>query len=568
MVKSLRRSGVNNQKKVIFGIDLGTTYSCISYVDEHGKAIIIPNKEHNLTTPSIALFEGENIIVGDEAKNNALTNPDAVVEMVKRHMGEANWRFPYNGNEYTPEEISSYILRKLSIDAEEALNMPVKDVVITCPAYFGVLQREATVRAGEIAGLTVHEVINEPTAAAITYGLHNEQDQVVIVYDLGGGTFDITIIEIKGGNITVIATGGDHNLGGRNWDEAVVLYLAQQWQAGTGSSDDPADSMESLQDLWLKAEKAKWALTARDKTGIVVAHADHRVKTVLTRQKFDELTASYLDRTVLFTKMTMDEAKARGYKKFDKILLVGGSTKMPQIAERLTRQFHIPLRTFEPDEAVAKGAAIYGQKLLLNQHIRANAAKMTDKPAVVADRATSQPDAARKAQATAAKAFALEEKTVEKLVNTSITNVTSHSFGILVTIDHQTKRSREVIENLMLVNDPLPACRVHTYGTLEANQSIVELRVIENTEKTSIVELERDIHLEDLGKVVLPLPAGLPENSPIEVTFKIDQQGRLHVVGRELHSQAVVDAIFENRGGISKEEIQIAKSRVAKLVIL
>src|SRR5437588_6510685 len=320
---------MTNQDISIFGIDLGTTYSCIAYVDEYGKAVVIPNSEGDRTTPSVVQFEGDNRVVGKEAKNSAVLNPLQVVEMVKRHMGEADWRFEYNGTEYTAAEISSYILRKLADDAEQYLGHPVKEVVITCPAYFGIAQRDATAHAGVIAGFDVKEVINEPTAAAIMYGLQNEQDQVVLVYDLGGGTFDITVIEIKGGAITVVATGGDHHLGGRNWDEAVVMYLAEQWKAETGSNDDPTDSEESLQDLWGKAEQAKWALTARQETKVVVTHAGQRAGVTLHRDKFNELTANLLERTIDFTRSTMEAAKARNYTHFDQILLVGGSTKMP-----------------------------------------------------------------------------------------------------------------------------------------------------------------------------------------------------------------------------------------------
>ena len=559
---------MENQQKIIFGIDLGTTYSCISYVDEAGKAVVIPNKEHSLTTPSVVLFEGEQRVVGEEAKNSALLNPDAVVEMVKRHMGEANWRFLYEDREYTPEEISSYILRKLALDAETVLNLPVKDVVITCPAYFGIAQREATVRAGEIAGLTVHEVINEPTAAAIMYGLQNEQDQVVLVYDLGGGTFDITIIEIKEGSISVIATGGDHNLGGRNWDEAVVVYLAQQWQAETGSLDDPTDSSETLQDLWLKAERVKRTLSARKSTKVVVSHAGQQSKVPLTRDKFDELTAGLLDRTILFTQMTMDEARRRGYDHFDQILLVGGSTKMPQISQRLESEFHLPLRLFDPDEAVAKGAALYGQKLLLSQHIKQKVAEMTGMPAQEMDLDEVVPTTRRQAQAEVACNLKMTEETVERLVNTVITNVTSHSFGLLVTVDHQTSQCREVIENLVLVNDPLPTFRVHTFGTLEADQPIAELQIMENMEQSELVEPEYFTPEAEIGKVILPLPPGIPAHSPVEVTFELNQQGRLHVVGCEPRSGKKVEATFETRGGISEEELQEAKSRMSRLTIL
>jgi molecular chaperone DnaK len=559
---------VNKQKQIIFGIDLGTTYSCIAYVDEYGKAVILPNKEHSLTTPSVVLFEGENRIVGDEAKNSAFLNPDSVIEMVKRHMGEPNWRFCYEDKEYTAEELSAYILRKLAIDAESTLHMAVKDVVITCPAYFGVAQREATARAGEIAGLTVHEIINEPTAAAIAYGLQTQEDQVVLVFDLGGGTFDITIIEIKAGAITVVATGGDHQLGGRNWDEAVSIYLAQRWQAETGSAEDPTESPETLQDLWLKAEKAKWALTARNKTATIVSHAGKNAKVTLTRGKFDELTAGLLDRTILFTRMTMEEARARGCNRFDRILLVGGSTKMPQIEERLQREFHLPLNFFEPDEAVARGAAIYGQKLLLSQQVRNRAAEIAGVPAAEATRQEIAAPVIQQAQSDVSRTEGMEEDALEKLVNTAITNVSSHSFGIIVTVDHHTPRQREVIENLMLANDPLPAFRVQKFGTLEDDQEIVELQVMETTHRTPFVELVQDAQATEIGKVILPLPPGLPAKSPIEVTFELDGQGRLHVIGCEPRSQSTVEATFETEGGISKEELQAAKTRVTSITII
>ncbi|HLZ63263.1 MAG TPA: Hsp70 family protein [Ktedonosporobacter sp.] len=560
---------MSNQRRIIFGIDLGTTYSCISYVDEHGKATILPSKEHGLTTPSVIFFEGENRVVGEEAKNNAFVSPESTVEMVKRHMGEANWRFLYEEQEYTAEELSAYILRKLALDAQGQLNIPVRDVVITCPAYFGVAQREATARAGEIAGLTVHEVINEPTAAAITYGLQTEEDQVVLVYDLGGGTFDVTIIEIKASAITVVATGGDHHLGGRNWDEAVIIYLAQRWQAETGLLDDPTDSLETLQDLWLKAEKAKWALSARNKTTVVVSHAGKNAKVTLTRAKFDELTAGLLDRTVLFTKMTMEEARTRGYDRLDKVLLVGGSTRMPQVEERLERELHLPIRLFEPDEAVAKGAAIYGQKLLINQQVHERAAAMSGVP--IEEAITLKEFAVpviEQAQQEIAQTLGIQARTLEKLVKTSITNVTSHSFGIIVTVDHHTARRREAIENLMLANDPLPAMRVQIFGTLENDQAIVELQVMENTQKAPLVELEQDAQALEIGKVVLPLPPGLPAGSPIEVTFELDGQGRLHVIGREPQSKAAVEATFETKGGISQQEVQDARSRVSSIRIL
>ncbi|MFL5627806.1 MAG: Hsp70 family protein [Ktedonobacteraceae bacterium] len=558
---------MSSQDEIIFGIDLGTTYSCISYVDEYGKAVVIPNKEHSLTTPSVVLFEGENRVVGEEAKNNAMLSPDGVVEMVKRHMGEPDWRFSYNGYDYTAEEISSYILRKLAADTQESLTIPVKDVVITCPAYFGIAQREATARAGQIAGFNVREVINEPTAAAITYGLQNEQDQVVLVYDLGGGTFDVTVIEIKDGAITVVATGGDHNLGGRNWDEAIVIYLAEQWRNETGSSDEPTDSAETLQDLWLKAEKAKHALTPRNETKVAVTHAGQVVRVTLTRDKFNELTASLLDRTIMYTKFTIEEAQARGYSHFNQILLVGGSTKMPQVAERLKQEFGLPYKMFEPDEAVAKGAATYGQKLLIDGKIQSAIETMTGTAADELDATDVAPSIVRRAEQEVANDLGLRLASVQKYHKTSVTNVASHSFGIIVVKDSGTPKRREVISNLVVVNDPLPAAQTRQYGTEEDDQGAVVLQIMETTEKTEIVEQDKYTKEAEIGNAVLTLPLRLPANSAIEVTCELNRQGRLHVVGREPISGAIIEATIETRGGITEGELQEAKARASKIAI-
>jgi len=553
---------VSKQDVTIFGIDLGTTYSCIAYVDEYGKAVIIPNSEGDRTTPSVVQFEGSNRVVGKEAKNSAVLNPKQVVEMVKRHMGEAEWRFPFNGVEYTAEEISSYILRKLADDAEQYLGRTVKDVVITCPAYFGIAQREATAKAGEIAGLNVREVINEPTAAAIMYGLQNEQDQVVLVYDLGGGTFDVTVIEIKGGAITVVSTGGDHHLGGRNWDEAVVMYLAEQWQAETGTADEPTDSDESLQDLWGKAELAKWALTAKQETKAVVTHTGLRAGVLLTRDKFSELTANLLERTIEFTKSTMDYAKSRGYSKFDQILLVGGSTKMPQVSERLNMEFGIPLRVFEPDEAVAKGAATYGYKLALDEKIQIKIAEMTGTSTDKVDISEIPETVVRRAQESVARESGLKLESVERYADISVTNVASHSFGIIAVDDRSNK---DIIANMVIVNDALPASIIKTFHTLEANQEVVELKVMENAVGAYRVE---DISAgEEIGNAFLHLPPRLPLHAPIEVTFELDRQGRLHVVGREPTSNAVIEIDIQTSHGISEEELLQAKARSNRLVI-
>jgi molecular chaperone DnaK (HSP70) len=558
---------MSDREETIFGIDLGTTYSCIAYIDKYGEAVVIRNKENNLTTPSVVLFEDENRIVGDEAKKMAKVSPDSVVEMVKRHMGEADWRYNYNGRDFTAEEISSYILRKLAADTEEMLNIPVKEVVITCPAYFGIPQREATALAGEIAGFNVREVINEPTAAAITYGLQKEQDQVVLVYDLGGGTFDVTVIEIKGGSITVVATGGDDNLGGRNWDEAVVGYLSEQWKIQTGSFEEPTDTLETLQDLWERAEQAKFSLTQRMETTAVVSHGGKVAKVALTRDKFNELTSSLLYRTVMFTRFTIDDARARGFNQIDQILLVGGSTKMPQVKEGLEREFSIPLKVFEPDTAVAKGAALYGQKLLIDKKIQSAVGDMMGTPAVDVDMDAIAPTVVRQAEEQVANDLGLRLGSVQQYHKAKVTNVASHSFGIVVIADSDTARERDVISNLVVVNEALPAIKTKQYGTREDGQEIVEMRIMETTEVTPIVEQDKYTDEAEVGNAVLTLPMHIPAGSPIEVTFELNQQGRLHVIGRELRSGAVIEATIETKRGISDEELQEAKARASKLAI-
>src|SRR5450755_1966639 len=357
-------------ERPVFGIDLGTTYSCITYIDAYQDIVVIPNAEGDELTPSVVYFEGNSRIVGKEALALAQTFPEQVVTMVKRQMGMAYWRFEYDGQQYSPEEISSYILRKLAQDAEQQTGYPVLDVVITCPAYFDFPQREATARAGQLAGLHVWEVINEPTAAAIAYGLQEEKDATILIYDLGGGTFDVTIIEIQQGAIRVIATGGDSTRGGRDWDEAIVLYLVQEWQKQTGASDDILESAEALQELWQQAEDAKRALTFNHAVVVPVFYAGQEAEIVLSRETFHRLTAPLLEQTLFFTRATLEEARKQGCTSIDQILLVGGSTRMLQVTARLQEEFQIPISMYDPDEAVAKGAALYGYKLKVDREVQ------------------------------------------------------------------------------------------------------------------------------------------------------------------------------------------------------
>ena len=253
----------------VFGIDLGTTYSCIAYIDEYGKPVVLKNSDGDLTTPSVVMVETEgNVIVGSEAKRSLEIDPDRTVQFIKRKMGKEDDTFTLNGREYSAPELSAYILEKLVNDANEELRQQgviengeeIKDVVITCPAYFGMQEREATKTAGEIAGLNVIDIINEPTAAAISYGaMGSEKNETVLVYDLGGGTFDITVMNINGNEISVVCTGGDDTLGGKNWDEALIDYLVERYQEEFGDDEDPTDQDEALANLYGQVETWKKA---------------------------------------------------------------------------------------------------------------------------------------------------------------------------------------------------------------------------------------------------------------------------------------------------------------------
>jgi molecular chaperone DnaK len=550
------------QESPIFGIDLGTTYCCIAYVDEYGRPNVVPNIAGLRTTPSVVQFDGKERIVGQEAKNSSVLNPDTTVDMVKRYMGRSNeYSFKYEQISYTPEEISSFILRKLVQDAEQQTSYKITDVVITCPAYFGIPEREATAKAGEIAGLNVRSIINEPTAAAIAYGINEQTDQTVLVYDLGGGTFDVTIIKIESGNITVVCTDGDHYLGGRDWDEIIVGYLAGEWQKQIGSSEDPLESSETLQDLKEKAEKAKQTLTGRENTAIRIVHDSQSARIDLTREKFDELTDSLLSRTIELTKQAIAEASKRGVHDFDELLMVGGSTRMPQVARRLKAEFNKEPKFSDPDEAVAKGAAIYGQKLMLDDDFVKRLAAAVGSTSERVDIEKVDQKVVEEVQKEIAQEYGLQLPAVKKSLDTKIINVTSRSFGIIV---WNPRLDKENVSNMIIRNDTLPASITKTFGTREANQDTVELVIVDNLSSDGEYNVADS---RELGKTEINLPSNLPEDSPIEVTFQLDEQGRLKMHARELKEGREVEIELQTESVTSQEEIKAAAARSKSLVV-
>lgn len=551
----------------VYGIDLGTTYSCIAYVDEaSGKPSLVPNSEGELITPSVVLFEdADTRVVGREAKRTAVLDADRVVEMVKRNMGAADWRWPFEGEEYSAEEISSYILRKIADDTAAHTGIQPTDVVITCPAYFGIAEREATAKAGQLAGLNVLEIINEPTAAAIAYGLHDHSDQVVLVYDLGGGTFDISVIAVKDGSVTVVATTGDHNLGGRNWDEQVVQHLAQEWMRETGSSDDPTKSRETLQDLWGAAEAAKRALTPRTETKVAISHDGQRAAVTLTRDQFDQLTQHLLENTITMTKSALEMAKEQGHGKIDRLLLVGGSTRMPQVAARLRQEFGLEPQLHDPDQSVAMGAAIYGQKLAIGQRIRTELAKELGTSADELRMEDVAPEIKERARQTVADEMGMRLPALKNIDDMTVTDVASHSFGV-VAIKVANGVQKEFISNLVLAQDQVPAKQTQRYGTVAANQPEVELKIMESARRTE--ELADLAEAEEIGNAVLKLTAGLPEGAPIDVTFELTKDGRLRITGTDAAAGGQsVTAELETARGLSEEELAKATARASGIKV-
>jgi len=352
------------------GIDLGTTYSCMSYVDDNGQVQIISNLEGDQTTPSVVFFDPENegsVVVGSTAKSEGAMHPECLVERVKNFMGDANYAFNANGTDFSATAVSSLILKKLISDAEAALGDEIESAVITCPAYFGEEARNATKVAGESVimsngqNLKVLNILDEPVAAAIAYGRSKSEEinKTILIYDLGGGTFDCTVMKYEGNKMEVITTGGNHQLGGKDWDAALTNFVAQKFCEATGDSAD-----EMVEDVEMKAwfseniEKAKKYLTSRESTSLAPSYNGNKERVEITRADFDDVTSSLLEETIMLVNDMLAKKGMDVANNIDEIILVGGSTKMPQVSKRLELEYAKPISSYEPDKAVAMGAAL------------------------------------------------------------------------------------------------------------------------------------------------------------------------------------------------------------------
>jgi molecular chaperone DnaK (HSP70) len=522
----------------VFGIDLGTTYSCVAAVDEFGRPAVVNNSDSQPTTPSVVMFDSPNeILVGVQAKRNARVRPDNVVSLVKRHMNDPEWRFRAFDTDYSASAVSSQILRALARDAARSTGEEVKDVVVTVPAYFGDEERKATKLAGELAGLNVLDIINEPTAAAFAYGFAQEgsTNETVLVYDLGGGTFDTTVIRLSDRRIDVIATAGDHELGGVDWDERLASYLSGRFVEEQPAAGDPLDDSYGAQDLITTAEETKQSLSGRESVDAFVIHNGGRASITVTRAEFEELTTSLLERTMELTRQVLDAAAAKGVAGPDRVLLVGGMSKTPAVARRLKEVFGFDAKLTDPDLAVAKGAAIYGQKkelesLVINDLVAQG--QLTEGQTL----AEAQPADLNRAVEKTAGQVGLSSSAVSELVGTEVSNVTSRGFGVEVARSSTTGDADLYVEFLAHANDTLPISVEQTFFTVSADQQTVRIRVME---QATGLESER---IEDNKLVVEGLlegiPAGQPLGTPVTVTFGMGRDQTIEVTAR--HSAVAV----------------------------
>ena len=491
----------------IIGIDLGTTNSCVA-VMEGGKPVVIPNAEGMRTTPSVVAFtkNGERL-VGEPAKRQAVTNADRTISSIKRHMG-TDYKVSIDGKDYTPQEISAMILQKLKTDAESYLGEKVTQAVITVPAYFNDAQRQATKDAGKIAGLSVERIINEPTAAALAYGLEDESEQKVMVYDLGGGTFDVSIIDIGDGVIEVLSTNGDTHLGGDDYDERITKWLIDEFKSQEGV--DLSQDKMALQRLKEAAEKAKKELSSATTTDInlpfitATAEGPKHLDMKLSRAKFEELTADLTERTAIPVQNSLRDAGLNS-SELGKVLLVGGSTRMP-VAQEKVKQLtgKEPSKNLNPDECVALGAAVQGGKL--------------------------------SGEAGAGDVLLLDVTPLTLSIET---------LGGVAT-------------PLIKRNTTIPTRASQVFSTAADNQTAVDINVVQGER-----EFAKDN--KSLGQFrldgILPAQRGVPQ---IEVTFDIDANGIVNVSAKDKGTGKEQHITITSGSNMSKEDIDKAVNEAAQ----
>ena len=498
---------------MLVGIDLGTTFSAIAHIGADGRAEIITNREGERTTPSVVMFEDGSIVVGEQAKDNSIIDPYSVCQFVKRQMGKKAFSFDVSvDKKYSAEDISAMILKRLKEDAESATGETVDGAVITVPAYFDDAQRKATQDAGEIAGLKVLGIINEPTAAALAY-CHGQanSDGIVMVYDIGGGTFDITIMRLSENlsKVDILATTGNRNLGGFDFDNAIISKVIDQFKKE--HNIDLEDDDTACQDLRIKAENLKKALSSRPKASLSIVSQGKPLKVEITREEFETMIKSQIDSTKASMEIAMDDAGLK-WSDISKILLVGGSTRIPAIQNMIKDLTGIePSRELNPDEAVAIGAAYYADSMNV-------------------ETTGQQPKA---------------EKKIE------IVDVNSHSLGIITTHNGEYDIASFIIPR----NTPIPASGEKEYYTLSDNQKCLKVEVVEGEDEDPAYDTV-------IGTTTLTLTPR-PKDSPIGVMMQYDKNGIIHVRVRDnVDGSDLGEMHIDRESNLSDDEIKEKKEYI------
>ena len=484
------------------GIDLGTTYSCIAHLNEHGEPVTLPNQEGELSTPSVVLFDGDEVTVGTEALRNSIVHPDCVVQNSKRFMGDANHCWTIDRKPYTPIDVATFILKKLLAAAQEQIGV-IDQAVITVPAQFSDVQRHATVEAGHRAGLQRVDIINEPVAAALCYVLGTEglwftelaDMQRILVYDLGGGTFDLSLVRYQKNEVSVMASSGDLHLGGIDWNRALERLICYQFTKELG--EDPRSDPKSLQALALEVEQTKRSLTVRPRTALTFQHAGRRKTYQIELAQFEKLTKSLVEQTADITKRLLKDHQL-GWAHVDVVLTTGGASRMPMIRNKLKQLSGQTLNTaLSPDLSIAHGATYYAGMLLTNSKFA---------------RSILNKDASK------------------RLSLIKQQSVNARALGILV---RDVESGQRFPHYLVKANTPLPAALTRKFGTVVENQRRVRLQIIESgtsSGKPPVV----------LGSCAIEdLPVKLSEGSEISVTISYDAQARVHVSAQDVTSGKV-----------------------------
>ena len=534
---------MSDGRQGIFGIDLGTTYSVVSYIDDTGRAAVTRNTHGLDTTPSVVYFENESsVVVGKTAKEAAGQFPEQVVALIKREMGDREYRRTFFGVEHTPPSISALILEALAREAEADTGRKVTDAVITVPAYFGLLEKDATRKAGEIAGLKVIGIVPEPVAAALQYGVTGSADGTTfLVYDLGGGTFDISLIRMTDTSIEVLVVGGDHRLGGADWDEKLLDHLVERTVAECGD-DSLRDDESMLQDLRILAEETKKALSTAESKTQIIRYTGTPVKITVTRDQFEQMTADLLDETIRITSRTLAEAEERypGIRQqISQVLLVGGSSKMPTVSEALRREFGWDPRLVDPDLAVAKGAALYaaGQTVRYVDRDQAEGAGLPGEAgndelaAAVAGPGPVTEEAVR----AVADQTGLREEDIRRLAERIVVNVLPKAIGVKLMDTtrpgwQDDQESALYVEHLVDAQTQLPFQREpFVASTIWPQQSEIEVEIWEQAGGRPGRDLAQNHALDANGRITGLGPFALPAGSPIHMDIGIDAEGTVHL---------------------------------------